>query len=297
MRATARRYSANADDADDAYQRTAEILLRIRPTGNDEQVLRWLRTTVKREAFAVGRKRLPVAPEGEVPEEPDHAGSAADRAERFEQLRLGAEALGRLKPQEVRALLLRAEGLSYKEICAETGWTYTKVNRCVTEGRRAFLQSVEGIESGAECERVAPALSALADGEAKPTDLLRLRPHLGGCPKCRAALREYRHVPARVAALVPPVALAGTGGHGPVRAALESLVGAAQDRIAVLGERGHQIAELATGQKLAALGASAAVLAGGGAATVEVVDRGVQTPRGGGGATGGTHGADPGPAA
>jgi RNA polymerase sigma factor (sigma-70 family) len=277
MRATARRYSANADDADDACQRTAEILLRVRPTGNDDQVLRWLRTTVKREAFAVGAKRTPVSAAGEVPEEADRAGSAADRVERLERLRLGAEALGRLKPQEVRALLLRAEGLTYKEICAETGWTYTKVNRCVTEGRRAFLDSVDGIESGAECERVAPALSALADGEAKSADLLLLRPHLGGCPKCRATLREYRQVPGKVAALVPPVALADGGGGGPIRTALEHLIGAAHDRIAVLGERGHQLAEAATGQKLAAIGASAAVLAGGGAATVEVVDRGAQS--------------------
>jgi hypothetical protein len=47
MLATARRYSANLDDAEDAYQRAAEILLRTRPSGSDEQVLRWLRTTIR----------------------------------------------------------------------------------------------------------------------------------------------------------------------------------------------------------------------------------------------------------
>ena len=54
----------------------------------------------------------------------------------------------RLKPQEVRCLLLKAEGYSYNEICRITGWTYTKVNRCLTEGRRAFLDRLAGIQAG-----------------------------------------------------------------------------------------------------------------------------------------------------
>jgi hypothetical protein len=36
-----------------------------------------------------------------------------------------------------------------------TGWSYTKVNPCLTEGRKALLARVEGIEAGAECERLA----------------------------------------------------------------------------------------------------------------------------------------------
>jgi hypothetical protein len=39
------------------------------------------------------------------------------------------------------------------------------VNRCLTEGRRAFLERVAGIEGGIECERLAPLVSLLADGE------------------------------------------------------------------------------------------------------------------------------------
>jgi DNA-directed RNA polymerase specialized sigma24 family protein len=31
--------------------------------------------------------------------------------------------------------LLQAEGYSYAEICEMCGWTYTKVNRCLAEGR------------------------------------------------------------------------------------------------------------------------------------------------------------------
>ncbi|MEA2442513.1 MAG: hypothetical protein QOH76_3937, partial [Thermoleophilaceae bacterium] len=69
-----------------------------------------------------------------------------------------------------------------------------KVNRCLTEGRRSFLRRVEGIEAGAECERLAPLLSALADGEATAKDMAALRPHLRTCLSCRAALRDAREV-------------------------------------------------------------------------------------------------------
>ena len=37
----------------------------------------------------------------------------------------------KLKPGERLALGLLAAGYSYKEICAHTEWTYTKVNRLI----------------------------------------------------------------------------------------------------------------------------------------------------------------------
>ena len=281
MLATARRYSPSPHDAEDAYQRAAEILLTHEPRGTDDELCRWLRTVVKREALAIRRQRQRVLPAGEperLPEPSTGQPDTHERAERFERLQLGAQAIGRLKPQEVRCLLLRAEGYTYKEICAETGWTYTKVNRCLAEGRRAFLERVAGIESGAECERLAPHLSALADGEATADDLAALRPHLKSCLRCRARLREYRAVPSRVAALVPPAVLVA-GGGGQLRGALESLLGAVQDRAAAVGERAHHASELAAGGKVAAVAASAAAIAGGGAATVEHLgDRGADAP-------------------
>jgi DNA-binding CsgD family transcriptional regulator len=57
----------------------------------------------------------------------DHAAWTEERAERYEQLRVGTEAIAGLKPQEIRCLLLTAEGLSYNEICEVTGFSYTKV--------------------------------------------------------------------------------------------------------------------------------------------------------------------------
>ncbi|HMJ96462.1 MAG TPA: zf-HC2 domain-containing protein, partial [Thermoleophilaceae bacterium] len=133
--------------------------------------------------------------------------------------------------------------------------------RLLTEGRQAFLRRVSGIERGAECGRHEALLSALADGEASPEQLAALRPHMRTCLSCRARLREFRSTPERVAALVPPAALVASDGGGPLRSLVESLMGAS--------ERFHAAAELATGQKLAAVAASAAALAGGGTAIDE----------------------------
>jgi Putative zinc-finger len=135
----------------------------------------------------------------------------------------------------------------------------------LTEGRQAFLRRVSGIERGAECARYEPLLSALADGEASPEQLAALRPHMRTCLSCRARLREFRATPE----LVPPAALVVADGGGPLRSLVESVVGAAQQQSAVLGDRFQAAAELATGQKLAAVAASAAALAGGGTAIDE----------------------------
>jgi RNA polymerase sigma factor (sigma-70 family) len=266
--ATARRYSQTPEDAEDAYQRGLEILLTKAPTTSEDELVPWLKTVVKHEAFAIRRQRerhTPTSEDGRVAEPPSGEGVTHEQAERLERLRQGAEALGRLKPQEVRCLLLKAEGFSYKEICSLTGFSYTKVNRCLTEGRRAFVERLAGIEAGSECERLRPLVSLLADGELSSAELRKLRPHLKSCLACRALLAEYRAVPGRVAALVPPAALAVGGGEGPARGLLESLAGAVQDRVGALGERAHAATELGTGGKLAAVAASAAALAGGGA--------------------------------
>jgi RNA polymerase sigma factor (sigma-70 family) len=268
--ATARRYAATPEDAEDACQRGLEILLTRAPSTSEEELIPWLKTVVKHEAFALRRQRdrhSPVTDDGELRDRPAIAAVTHEQAERLERLRQGAEALGHLKPHEIRALVLKAEGFSYREICSMTGWSYTKVNRLLTEGRRAFLRRVSGIERGADCARYEPLLSALADGEATPEQLALLRPHMKTCLSCRAALREFRAMPDRVASVVPAAACAANGGS--VRNFFESLLGAAEHKTAAMGDRLHTAAELATGQKVAAIAASAAALAGGGTALDE----------------------------
>jgi len=253
---SARRYACCPDDAEDAYQRALEILLTKAPTTCEDELLPWLKTVVRHECFALRKKR-----ERDVPVEHDaldglagsEAHAADDRAERYDRLRVGAEALARLKPQETRALLLKAEGLSYQEIAAQTGWTYTKVNRCLTEGRRAFVARVRGIESGQECERLEPLLSAMADGEASAEEMSVLRLHLRGCTACKATLRDYRETPVRVRDLSAPLAAAGL--------------------VSLLGDRAwsfvRSLFEGAFAQKAAVVAASTAAVAGGGAATMQ----------------------------
>src|ERR1700745_4454622 len=54
---TARRYSLCADDAQDAYQRGLEILMRHAARLDPERAAGWLHTVVKHEALALNRSR------------------------------------------------------------------------------------------------------------------------------------------------------------------------------------------------------------------------------------------------
>ncbi len=134
FRRTARRYSLCADDAEDAYQRAVEILLTKAPPRPPHQLAAWMQVVTRREALAVrrARERLVTGLDGD-----DRLHEVAcDRPGPAEQAeRSAARALGLLKPNERLAIVLHAHGYSYAEICELCGWTYTKVNRCLSEGR------------------------------------------------------------------------------------------------------------------------------------------------------------------
>ncbi len=142
LRGIARRYSACQEDADDAVQRAAVILLTKGPAVDPGRLIGWMIVVTKHEALAVrrGRERLldsmTLEPYGDPLD-----GVASERpgpAERFERVEALAEAraaLAELKANERLAIVLQAEGYSYAEICRICGWSYTKVNRCLAEGR------------------------------------------------------------------------------------------------------------------------------------------------------------------
>jgi RNA polymerase sigma factor (sigma-70 family) len=136
----ARRISLCEADADDALQRATVILL-TRPPERTDRIAAWMHVVTRREALAVRRERerLLGAPLGESL--PGASPCPSERAERRDRMRLLAE----LKPDQRRALLLRACGYSYVEIRELTGWTHTKVNRCLAEGR-ARLRSLSALE-------------------------------------------------------------------------------------------------------------------------------------------------------
>jgi RNA polymerase sigma factor (sigma-70 family) len=268
---TARRCSLCPDDAQDAYQRTLEIFMLHAERLDPASVVGWLHVVVKREAHAIRRARQRHVASDEVDFDQYESSSTPTPDERlasFDLIGRAAEALQRLKPQELRALWLKAQGHSYNEISALTGWSYTKVNRCLTEGRRSFLSRYATIESGAECEHWLAVLSAMVDGEASPEQLMALRPHLRNCPGCRATLRTLQGSSEPLAAVLP-VPLVGTAGGGEeltnlLTRAYETVVGGFHERAIHSFTKAQSVMEAASAGKLAAVAASAAAVAGGG---------------------------------
>ena len=280
----ARRYSYCADDAQDAYQRALEILLRHAHRLDRDRAAGWIHTVVKHEALEVRRQRGRLVGMEEVDLdrlEERTAESPEERVIGIERVARTAEALGRVKPDEARALWLKASGESYASIGEKLSWSYTKVNRCLAEGRKSFLEHFEGIEAGESCERWLPVLTAIVDGEADADAVLEARSHLRHCTPCRATLRHLRMADRSLAVLLP------VGGGAPVAAGLDldvDLPGLTDGPHGVLGRLGDALSaflheraaaatvrlqstlDLAANHKVAAVAASAAAMAGGGVA-------------------------------
>jgi DNA-directed RNA polymerase specialized sigma24 family protein len=115
---TAYRHSLCDDDAHDAYQRSMEIFMRRARTLDPELASRWLHVVVKREAMEVRRGRSELVATEDIDfdrhESPD-VSSPEDRLLSTDRATRAAEALRRLKPQELRAMWLRALGHSYAD--------------------------------------------------------------------------------------------------------------------------------------------------------------------------------------
>lgn len=153
FRRTARRYSACPDDAEDAFQRAVEILL-IKAPDRPDGLVGWMQVVTRREALAVARARRrrfarskprgTGSPAASLDDVEATTTGPLDAVEARERVAEAAAALAALKPQERRALALQGAGCTYAEIQAITGWTYTKVNRCLAEGRKALREVREG---------------------------------------------------------------------------------------------------------------------------------------------------------
>jgi RNA polymerase sigma factor (sigma-70 family) len=207
LRRVARRWSLCEEDAEDALQRALEIYVRRLDSVARATEAAWLKVVIRNEALAIRRTRGESVAREDVDLDARNAADVRaldDRLAARERTARSAEALRELKHDEALALLLKAEGHSYREIAASQGWSYTKVNRAVTEGRARFMKSFRAIEEGEACDRLAPVLAALAAGSATSAQLREARPHLRHCAACRAALRAL-HAPLRrrVAALLP----------------------------------------------------------------------------------------------
>lgn len=146
-------HSHRRADAEDALQDACVQFLGHYdgPPGTD--ALRWMLLVTKRCAWGIGsrqrRRESPLqlsATDAGGEDEPvlvpaaDAALDPARLAERRERDAERTAALGALKPDERTALVGFAAGYSYREIGERCGWTYTKVNRCVSEGRAALRE-------------------------------------------------------------------------------------------------------------------------------------------------------------
>src|SRR5260221_2752444 len=140
LRRPARPYSPCGAAARHALPPAPGILLTKAPTDDPRELIRWTQTVVKHEALAVlrDRERILSGPAAIAAEDgredwvaliPTDADGPPERAERHEAIAPSRGALPALKPQELRALSLLAEGYFYAEIGAITGFSQTKGNR------------------------------------------------------------------------------------------------------------------------------------------------------------------------
>lgn len=275
------RFSANREDAEDAYQRSLELLLTKSPTSDREQVLPWLRTVVRNEALQIAqsrqRREIETSPERfesfeSASRDPESAAEAASEIE------MGFEALGRLTQDQIKCLLAQAEGLDYEEIATRTGFTRRKVTRCLEHGREAFAKRFEAIAAGSECERMQPLIRRVLESDAAAA--LELRPHLRHCLACRGRLRAYESAPRKVAAMLPPALLVTSAAPNGFIARAFGWWESLEFRLASRMAAPDRWSELAAAKKVAAVAAISVAAAGGGVAAEQALDTGRSLPAG-----------------
>ena len=140
----ARRRATTEHDAEDAVQEALMIAFTHRERIRTHAALAYVAVVAQHEASRLGRRteRLRSLDQPLRPDSPTSAHEliADDRATDVDALIDVRDALRQIKPDEARALMARALGWRYCEICDAFAWSYTKTNRCVTEGRAAVRQ-------------------------------------------------------------------------------------------------------------------------------------------------------------
>jgi RNA polymerase sigma factor (sigma-70 family) len=152
----ARRNGAKGEDAEEALQDAFISFIEHFDPATEAPPLAWLTLTMKCRCWALYRQqRLDRSnhrqaqvdfgkPGLSVESNRFSAASPEEAIERAEQVAEARAQLARLKPAERRALCLIAAGYSYREIGQITGWSYTKTNRCLAEGRARLRELGEG---------------------------------------------------------------------------------------------------------------------------------------------------------
>ena len=145
-----RRNAANREDAEEAVQFSLSALIDKYNPAAGSPPLAWVTLVLQRRCWALHREaHVDCGARQEAA--PDSAGRsfAAESIpcgdtgpeQLVELIEDARTRLAALKPAERRALGLIAAGYSYAEIGAMNEWTYTKTNRCLSEGRAALRSS------------------------------------------------------------------------------------------------------------------------------------------------------------
>jgi RNA polymerase sigma factor (sigma-70 family) len=149
----AERNSISRADAEEALQEAFIAFLRAYDPERGAHPLAWLTLVMKRECWQKTKREHLDRRAGQEAESgegeigcsleliADPSRSPQEAAELREEVRELRTRFSRLKPQERRALSLLCLGYSYREIGEITGWTHTKINRCVSEGRAALRKA------------------------------------------------------------------------------------------------------------------------------------------------------------
>ncbi len=124
------------------------ILLTKAPTVDPGRLIAWMVVVTKHEAMAVRRASDRHMTSDRLDSVLSEALDPYEHSERRERVAQARASLAELKANERLAIVLQAQGYSYAEICELCGWTYTKVNRCLAEGRER-LRRLHGSEAAA----------------------------------------------------------------------------------------------------------------------------------------------------
>jgi len=140
----AERNSACAADAEEAVQDAFLAFIESYDPSGGAPPLAWLTLVLKRRCWRIREARRPevgeLLPDAEA-EAARWRGSPPDPGARVVDLEEARARLRGLKANERTAIGLAAAGYSYGEIAERRGWTVTKVNRCLYEGRVALREA------------------------------------------------------------------------------------------------------------------------------------------------------------
>jgi DNA-directed RNA polymerase specialized sigma24 family protein len=143
----ARRNAATRSDAEEALQEAFAYFVAGYDPDSGAPPLAWITTTMKRRCWRLRDgahlEHRVVADAGADHQEPTEtiegvSSSSRPLADRVAKCDEARRRLRRLKPDQRTALGMVAAGCSYEDIRRARGWTPTKVNRCLYEGRRAL---------------------------------------------------------------------------------------------------------------------------------------------------------------